>query len=74
MCISLQRIYVDSSIYNEFTLKMAEATTKLIVGSPYNEDTFLGPLINDEAAERAMSWVENAMEEGASPLTSPHRE
>ena len=74
VCISLQRIYVNSSIYNEFTLKMAEATTKLIVGSPYNEDTFLGPLINDEAAERAMSWVENAMEEGASPLTPPHRE
>ena len=74
VCISLQRIYVESSIYDEFALKMAEATAKLTVGSPYNEDTFLGPLINDEAAERAMSWVESAMEEGARPLTPPHRE
>jgi acyl-CoA reductase-like NAD-dependent aldehyde dehydrogenase len=74
VCISLQRIYVDSSIYDRFAEKMAEATAKLVVGSPYNEDTFLGPLINDEAAERAMSWVESAMEEGARPLTPPHRE
>ena len=74
VCISLQRIYVDSAIYDTFAQKMAEATSKLVVGSPYNEETFLGPLINDEAAERAMSWVESAMEEGARPLTPPHRE
>ena len=74
VCISLQRIYVDSSIYDTFAIKMAEATAKLVVGSPYNEDTFLGPLINDEAAERAMSWIESAMEEGARPLTPPYRE
>lgn len=74
VCISLQRIYVDSSIYDLFAQKMADATAKLVVGSPYDEATFLGPLINDEAAERAMSWVESAMEEGARPLTPPHRE
>lgn len=74
VCISLQRIYVDSAIYDEFALKMAEATSKLIVGSPYEEDTFLGPLINDEAASRAMSWVESAMEEGARALTPPRCE
>jgi len=71
VCISLQRIYVNSVIYDEFALKMAEATSKLVVGSPYNKDTFLGPLINDEAAERAMSWVESAIAEGARALTPP---
>ncbi|MFH0708628.1 MAG: aldehyde dehydrogenase family protein [Pseudomonadota bacterium] len=74
VCISLQRIYVDSSIYDEFAVKMAEATSKLIVGSPYDEDTFLGPLINDEAALRAMSWVESAITEGAGALTPPRCE
>lgn len=71
VCISLQRIYVDSVVYDEFAAKMAEATSKLVVGSPYNEDTFLGPLINDEAANRAMSWVESAIAEGARALTPP---
>ena len=74
VCISLQRLYVENSSYDDFAAKMAEATAKLIVGSPHDENTFLGPLINDEAAERAMSWVESAILEGARPLTPPRRE
>lgn len=74
VCISLQRIYVDSTIYDDFAQKMADATAKLVVGSPYEEETFLGPLINDEAAERAMNWVQSAITEGARALTPPKRE
>jgi acyl-CoA reductase-like NAD-dependent aldehyde dehydrogenase len=44
------------------------------VGSPYEEVTFLGPLIDDEAVARAMSWVESAIDEGARVLTSPRSE
>ena len=44
------------------------------MGSPYNEDTFMGPLIDDESAMRAMGWIESAIEEGATPLLPPHRE
>lgn len=71
VCISLQRIYVNSRIYDEFARKMAEATAKLVVGSPYDKATFLGPLIDDDAVNRAMSWVESAIEEGARALTPP---
>jgi len=74
VCISLQRIYVDGKIYDEFAQKMAKESKKLIVGSPYDDDTFLGPLIDDDAASRAMSWVESAIEEGAKPLLEPYRE
>jgi len=65
VCISLQRIYVDVAIYDEFAEAIAEETKKLKVGSPYEDDTFMGPLINDESKERAMSWVESAKAEGA---------
>ena len=74
VCISLQRIYVDALVYDEFASLMAMETKKLKVGSPYEDDTFMGPLIDDEAAERAMDWVESAIEEGAQPLLPPHRE
>jgi len=74
VCISLQRIYVNGDIYDEFAAKMAEETKKLVVGSPYEDNTFMGPLIDDDAAERAMAWVESAIEEGATPLLPPHRE
>jgi len=74
VCISLQRIYVQDEVYDEFANLMAEETKKLKVGSPYDDDTFMGPLIDDDACERAMNWVEFAIEEGAVPLLPPHRE
>ncbi|MCK4442822.1 MAG: aldehyde dehydrogenase family protein [Sulfurovaceae bacterium] len=68
VCISLQRIFVHKDIYNEFAQAMAIESGKLKVGSPYNEDTFIGPLINEEALNRAKSWVESAKNEGATIL------
>jgi len=65
VCISLQRIYVDATIYDKFANALAKETKKLKVGSPYEDDTFMGPLINEEAKERAMNWVESAKKEGA---------
>ncbi|MBA1432422.1 MAG: aldehyde dehydrogenase family protein [Epsilonproteobacteria bacterium] len=74
VCISLQRIYVAADIYDEFAELMAAATKKLKVGSPYDDATFMGPLIDDEACARALHWVESAIEEGAIPLLVPHVE
>jgi len=69
VCISLQRIYVHEDIYDAFAVKMAEETVKLKVGSPYEDDTFMGPVIDDESAERAMGWVQSAIDEGARAIT-----
>jgi len=74
VCISLQRIYVHEKVYEEFASKLAEETKKLKVGSPYEEDTFIGPLINEDAAQRAMNWVESAIKEGARAMTEPRVE
>ncbi|NOZ90878.1 MAG: aldehyde dehydrogenase family protein, partial [Epsilonproteobacteria bacterium] len=68
VCISLQRIFVHESIYNDFSKAMAKETKKLKVGSPYDEDTFMGPLIDKEALDRAKSWIESAKKEGAKVL------
>ena len=74
VCISLQRIYVNADIYDEFAQKIAHETKKLVVGSPYEDDTFLGPLIDDESATRAMGWVESAVNEGAKSLLPVQRD
>jgi len=70
VCISLQRIYVHKDIYDSFSAKMAEETAKLKVGSPYEDDTFLGPVFDDESAARAMGWVQSAIDEGARAITA----
>ncbi len=74
VCISLQRIYVDAEVYDEFAALMAQETKKLVVGSPYDDDTFMGPLIDDEAAVRAMGWIDSAIDEGARALLEPRRD
>ena len=68
VCISLQRIYVHEDIYDEFANLMAQETRKFKVGSPYEEDTFMGPLINEDAKLRAQRWVSSAIDEGAKAL------
>ena len=65
VCISLQRIYVHRDIYQVFTDLMATETQKLKVGSPYDDDTFMSSLINEDAISRAKTWIANAKNEGA---------
>ena len=65
VCISLQRIYVHEEVYEAFAEKMAAETATFKVGDPYDEATFMGPLINDDARHRARSWVASAKDEGA---------
>jgi len=65
VCISLQRIYVNEEVYDDFAKHMAAETLKLKVGSPYEEDTFMGPLIDEESRERAKNWIISAENEGA---------
>ena len=74
VCISLQRIYVDEKIYEEFAVKLGKEASKLKVGSPFEEDTFMGPLINEEAAIRAERWIQSAVEEGARIIAGGKRE
>ena len=69
VCISLQRIYVHEDIYDDFAEALKDETLKLKVGSPYEENTFIGPLINDESLQRAKSWIKSAIDEGAVCLT-----
>ncbi len=68
VCISLQRIYVDEKVYDEFAKYLVNETKKLKIGDPYDKDTFLGPLINEDAVKRAKNWVDSAVKEGAKVL------
>ena len=73
-CISVQRMYVHNKIFDKFLEKFLEETGKLKLGDPMLEDTDLGPVIDDHSAERIMSWIEEAIDNGAKLLTGGHRE
>jgi len=68
ICISVQRIYVDRAVFNEFVRLFLEEASGLRAGDPMDENTFLGPLIDEGSADRVMKWVEEAVRDGAKLL------
>jgi acyl-CoA reductase-like NAD-dependent aldehyde dehydrogenase len=72
-CISVQRIYVQRSIYKDFTDLFLNEVKKLIIGDPLDEKTDVGPMINQREAERAESWVREACDNGAKLLSGGSR-
>lgn len=73
-CIGVQRVLIHDSIYEPFKTKLAEAASKLKVGDPLEEDTFIGPMIDVKEAERIERWVNEAVERGAKVLCGGKRD
>jgi len=64
-CISVQRVYVHREIYDAFVRYAVEETKLLQAGDPESMQTDVGPMISIGAAERAESWIREAVNEGA---------
>ena len=72
-CISVQRIYAHAGIYEKLRRKLKTAVAKLRMGDPRNEKTFIGPMVNEEAAQRVESWMAAARKGGAKVLAGGPR-
>ncbi len=73
-CIGVQRIYVHESLYDKLKRKFVAKTKKLKAGDPKNKDTFLGPMISEDAAERLHGWITDARKNGAKILCGGKRD
>ncbi len=56
-CISVQRIYVQRDAYDGFVERFLPQVEALKVGDPADEDTDVGPVIDEDARERILRWV-----------------
>ena len=56
-CISVQRIYVLEAAWDAFVSEFVPLVQNLVVGDPADEDTDVGPLIDESARERVLAWV-----------------
>jgi len=68
-CISVQRIYVEAAAYNRFVEGFIPRVEALKVGDPSDEETDVGPVIDADARERILAWIEEARTNGARVLT-----
>ena len=72
-CISVQRIYAHASIYDELKKRLVDAVKQLKAGDPKKKDVFLGPMIDEAAAERLQGWIDEAQKAGGNILCGGKR-
>ncbi|MEH7884246.1 aldehyde dehydrogenase family protein [Bacillus sp. JJ1609] len=73
-CISVQRIYVHRDVYTRFLDAFIPLVKNLQVGDPALETTDVGPMIIEEAAIRIESWIQEAVDKGATLLAGGQRQ
>jgi len=73
VCISVQRVYVHASRYDEFLGKLITETASFKSGDPLDESVTFGPMIDTENAERIEAWIGEAANAGATIVTGGKR-
>jgi acyl-CoA reductase-like NAD-dependent aldehyde dehydrogenase len=73
-CISVQRVLVHRSLYDDVLARLIERVQQIKVGDPRDPETRVGPMIHPAAAERAMRWVEEAVDQDAQIVLGGTRE
>jgi acyl-CoA reductase-like NAD-dependent aldehyde dehydrogenase len=73
-CISVQRVYVRRQAYDDFVARLVPKVESLRVGDPGDDDTDVGPVIDEDARERISSWIEEAKGQGATVLAGGDEE
>jgi len=65
ICIAINRIYIDSEIYEKFMEKFVEQTRKLTIGDGLKEDVDLGPMCTKGGIRTSLRHIEDAVAKGA---------
>lgn len=68
-CISVQRIYVHAAVVSKFKELLKTEVEKLKVGDPLSKETDVGTLVDENAADRIINWIDLAVEAGAELVT-----
>ena len=72
VCVSTERIYVDESVAEDFTRKLAERAAGMKIGAGLDAGVDVGPLINRRQKEHVVDQVREAVREGAKVVLGCH--
>jgi aldehyde dehydrogenase (NAD+) len=72
-CTAASRVIVHRAAYEELQRKLVARAEKMRIGAPWEDDTEIGPVINETAVEKIHSYTEIGKDEGAKLLTGGER-
>jgi alpha-ketoglutaric semialdehyde dehydrogenase len=72
-CTAASRVIVHRAVYDELQKKLVAGAEKMRIGAPWEDDTQIGPVINETAVEKIHSYTEIGKGEGAKLLTGGER-
>jgi lactaldehyde dehydrogenase len=73
ICCAVKRVFVEASIYDRFAGMLTKEAKALKVGDQLSEDTDVGPLINQGAAEQVEGLIQEAVRAGAKVTAGGNR-
>ncbi|MFE6763782.1 aldehyde dehydrogenase family protein [Streptomyces sp. NPDC057689] len=73
-CISVQRVIADAAVYDRLLPRIVAAVEAQVTGDPSDPTTDVGPLVDEVAARRVESWVDEAVAAGAQLLAGGKRD
>lgn len=65
VCCAGSRLFLESSIHDEFMKKLTERVSKIKQGHGLDEKTVIGPQVSKEQQERILNYIDIAQKEGA---------
>ena len=67
-CVSSERLIVHTDVYDEFKQRFVDLAEDVAVGDPLEEDTFMGPVVDERQVEKFHQYNDLARKEGANVL------
>jgi alpha-ketoglutaric semialdehyde dehydrogenase len=68
-CTAASRVIVHQAVYDELAKRLVERVEQLTLGPGWEDETDIGPVINESALEKIHSYTQVGVDEGATLLT-----
>jgi acyl-CoA reductase-like NAD-dependent aldehyde dehydrogenase len=72
VCLSVERLFVEQSVSDEFAARCVAKTKKLRLGPGSDPNTDVGPMIRSQHVQRMVDLIEDATSRGARVLCGGH--
>jgi len=68
-CCSLERVYVDEKIHDQFVEAVQKVLAGYKLGDPFDKGTHIGPVISKRSKEAIEAHIKDALDKGAKDAT-----